>query len=106
MPRAVPQSETFFTTDGDLVCVRCHGVENAHAQVERARDAAYENAGRGVVGMMAQVAADDAAFENHGEIQAIAASRMGGAPLAASPDARCDACGNVSSARASAQARQ
>ncbi len=69
----VPQSDSFFGTDGSVLCARCHSMREAHVQVERGRAAAYEQASGGGLIMQAiqMSAADDQALRGHGELAAI-----------------------------------
>lgn len=77
----VPQTETVFSTSGDLLCQRCSSFEGAHAQVERGRAAAYDAAGqhRGAIGMIVgaveRVAADRQAGSLHSELAQVAVAR-------------------------------
>lgn len=78
----VPQSETTYSPQGALLCARCTGAHAAHAQVERARDAAAEGVifGRGLTDVANFVAVEHKADQLHGEIAA--AARTGPAPVA------------------------
>ncbi|MBX3187733.1 MAG: hypothetical protein KF819_11985 [Labilithrix sp.] len=91
---AIAQSQSFFGTDGSTLCARCHAMREAHAQVERGRAAAYEEAAayRGAVGLVVQAVkrgqADDEATRHHADLAAIRAA----GPRAAEPQP-CHRCG-------------
>jgi len=87
----VPQSESFFGTDGSLLCARCHSMREAHVQVERGRAAAYEQAsGHGLImHAIAISAADDQALRGHGDLAAIRR------PAPAAAQQACQRCGVV-----------
>ena len=74
----VPRSETVYSSDGDLLCSRCGSFDAAHAQVERARQAAHEASShnRGAVGMIIgaveRAAADRRAGQMHSELVSVA----------------------------------
>jgi hypothetical protein len=92
----VPQTETVFSNQGDLLCSRCGAFDSAHAQVERARAAAHEEAGRHrgaiglVVGAFERAAADRQAGQMHSDLVAVA--HTGPAQHASTvPCSRCNA---------------
>jgi len=87
------KENTYFTHDGEVVCARCHGVDAAHAQVERARASSMEEGrSHGVIGaVVSSIAAGQAAERSHLEIASIA----GGAPIGAPSAVQCSACGTV-----------
>lgn len=93
----VPRTETVFSNDGDLLCNRCGAFDAAHAQVERARTAAHENASqnRGVIGLVVgaieKASADRQAGQLHSELVATAYA----GPTAVADTAACSRCRTV-----------
>ncbi|MEZ4299948.1 MAG: hypothetical protein R3B70_33680 [Polyangiaceae bacterium] len=86
----VPQSETTFSNQGALLCNRCSNVYSAHMAVERARDAAAEQAafGRSVLDVVNLVRVESQAGDLHSQIAA--AGHSAPAPVAATVAcARC-----------------
>ncbi|MBK8254070.1 MAG: hypothetical protein IPK82_15570 [Polyangiaceae bacterium] len=66
----VPQSETTYSPQGALLCGRCSQAHAAHAQVERARDAAAHQAalGRGIGDIVNLISVEAKAGSLHREI--------------------------------------
>jgi len=98
--KPVKKEETLFSAQGDVICMRCHGFDAAHAQVERARVAQIEaGAARGgLLGAIQALSADGDAQRHHSDLAVIAQIAQ---PLAAPDQVRCQACGTgVASAAA------
>jgi hypothetical protein len=89
----VPQSDTTYSTQGTLLCQRCATAHAAHAQVERARDAAAEGLmfGNALTSVVNAAVVEHKAHHLHGEIAA--AARSGPAPV--SSTVACSRCRTV-----------
>lgn len=93
----VPQSETEFSSTGNLLCRRCANLNQAHAQVERAREAAYEqtrvasNAFDYAIKVAQRHEADADAQRDHSILATIEAA----GPIATPMDVECSRCKNT-----------
>jgi recombinational DNA repair protein (RecF pathway) len=87
------KEDSVFSANGDILCLRCHGFEGAHAQVERARQAQIEEATNqrgivgGILGVIEAARADDEALQHHAELANIERR-----PIAAPDAVHCQGC--------------